>query len=143
MTQVPHRAANLGGTDVWQNAALLPKGASRFHAMPVSAAGQEAQLLVPVVMDAMHKSAAAQQAWEGHWQGVPTHLLLPWAAQMLSLLDQPEGSSFTPALKVQHRLTDPRPPFCIPTFLQRMPFHCAGKLYIRRHLPCNPVMLYV
>ncbi|KAK9839902.1 hypothetical protein WJX74_000152 [Apatococcus lobatus] len=61
--------------------------------------GQEAQLLIPVLMEAMHKSKAARQAWECHWQGVPIHLLLPWAAQMLSLLDQPEGSSFLPTLK--------------------------------------------
>ena len=66
----------------------------------VSAAGQEAQLLVPAAMEIMHQSTAAQQAWTSHWQGIPLHLLLPWAAQMLSLLDEPEGRSFLPALKV-------------------------------------------
>ena len=66
----------------------------------VSAAGQEAQLLVPAAMEIMHQSTAAQQAWTSHWQGIPLHLLLPWAAQMLSLLDEQEGRSFVPALKV-------------------------------------------
>lgn len=66
----------------------------------VSAAGQTAQLLVPAAMEVMHQSTAAQQAWTSSWQGIPMHLLLPWAAQMLSLLDQPEGQSFVPALKV-------------------------------------------
>ncbi|KAK9867398.1 hypothetical protein WJX84_001490 [Apatococcus fuscideae] len=61
--------------------------------------GQEAQLLVPVVMDTMHNSEGARRAWEGMWQNVPLHLLLPWAAQMLSLMDQREGASYVSALQ--------------------------------------------
>ena len=67
----------------------------------ILSAGREAQLLVPVVMETMHKSEAARQAWASNWQGLPIHLLLPWAAQMLSLLDAPEGASFVPALQVR------------------------------------------
>ena len=71
------------------------------HVLVAPHAGHEVQLLVPVIMGTMHQSEAASQAWASKWQDIPVHLLLPWAAQMLSLLDEPEGASFVPALQVR------------------------------------------
>ena len=48
----------------------------------------------------MGEAQGARQAWSGAWQHVPLHLLLPWAPQMLSLLDAEEGNSLLPTLEV-------------------------------------------
>lgn len=63
-------------------------------------AGLEAQLVVPRALTVMEGSKPAQKAWHGAWSGAPLHALLPWAAQMLSLLDSPEGAALLPTLKV-------------------------------------------
>ena len=52
----------------------------------------------------MGDSAAAREAWNQNWQGAPLNALLPWAAQMLSLLDAPEGEALLPALQVHFLL---------------------------------------
>lgn len=48
----------------------------------------------------MGESAEARQEWQSGWQGVPNQALLPWAAQMLSLLNLSEGEVLLPTLKV-------------------------------------------
>ena len=63
-------------------------------------AGVEAQLMVPRALTVLESSIAAQQAWMGAWGSIPLHVLLPWAAQMLSLLDSSEGLALLPALRV-------------------------------------------
>ncbi|KAK9829312.1 hypothetical protein WJX72_005143 [[Myrmecia] bisecta] len=62
-------------------------------------AGVDAQLYVPRLLALMADSPMARQAWEAGWQGLALHVLLPWAAQMLSLLDTSQGSVLLPALK--------------------------------------------
>ena len=63
-------------------------------------AGVEAQLMVPRALTVLESSKSAQQAWLGAWDSTPLHGLLPWAAQMLSLLGSSEGAALLPALKV-------------------------------------------
>ena len=68
-------------------------------------AGVEAQLMVPRALKVLESSNSAQQAWLGAWGSTPLHVLLPWAAQMLSLLGSPEGAALLPVLKVS---TEPK-----------------------------------
>ena len=63
-------------------------------------AGVEAQLMVPRALTVLESSKSAQQAWLGAWGSISLHVLLPWAAQMLSLLGSSEGAALLPALKV-------------------------------------------
>ena len=63
-------------------------------------AGVEAQLMIPRALTVLESSKSAQQAWLGAWGDIPLHVLLPWAAQMLSLLGSSEGAALLPALKV-------------------------------------------
>ena len=67
----------------------------------VRASGGQAQLLVPRALAAMGASGAAQAEWGDHWRGAPLAALLPWGAQMLSLLDAPEGDALLPTLMVR------------------------------------------
>ena len=52
----------------------------------------------------MGDSAAAREAWSQNWRQAPLNALLPWAAQMLSLLDAPEAEALLPALQVHFLL---------------------------------------
>ena len=45
-------------------------------------------------------SEAARQGFSEVWGRVPLHLLLPWVAQMLSLLDASQGEALLPPLQV-------------------------------------------
>lgn len=55
---------------------------------------------MPRLLSVMGDSGDARAEWEAGWQGVPLQALLPWAAQMLSLLSSPEGAALLPTLKV-------------------------------------------
>lgn len=57
---------------------------------------------MPRLLSVMGDSADAREAWSAGWEGVPSQALLPWAAQMLSLLSLPEGAALLPTLKVWH-----------------------------------------
>jgi hypothetical protein len=75
---------------------------SAFSECPhVSLTGVEAQLMVPRALTVMEGSQSARQAWAESWGSAPLHVLLPWAAQMLSLLGSPQGAALLPSLKVQ------------------------------------------
>lgn len=63
-------------------------------------AGQEAQLYVPRILSVLGSSKDARQCFIEVWSSVPLHVLLPWAAQMLSLLDAPQGTALLAALQV-------------------------------------------
>ena len=67
--------------------------------MPLT--GVEAQLMVPRALTVMEGSESARQAWAESWGSASLHVLLPWAAQMLSLLGSPQGAALLPSLKVQ------------------------------------------
>ena len=56
--------------------------------------------MVPRALTVIEGSESAQQAWSGACGGAPQHVLLPWAAQMLSLLGSPEGAALLSTLKV-------------------------------------------
>ena len=62
--------------------------------------GQEAQLYVPRILSVLGSSQDAQQCFAEVWSRVALHVLLPWAAQMLSLLEAPQGAALLPALQV-------------------------------------------
>ena len=55
--------------------------------------------MVPRALTVLEGRKPAQQAWIAAWHSAPLHVLLPWAAQMLSLLGSPEGPALLPALK--------------------------------------------
>lgn len=55
--------------------------------------------MVPRALTVLEGREAAQQAWSTAWRSAPLHVLLPWAAQMLSLLGSPEGAALLPTLK--------------------------------------------
>ena len=63
-------------------------------------AGREAQLHVPRLLSVLGSNEAARQSFGEGWGGVPLRLLLPWVAQMLSLLDAPQGEALLPPLQV-------------------------------------------
>lgn len=67
----------------------------------MSVTGVEAQLMVPRALTVMEGSESARQAWAESWGSASLHVLLPWAAQMLSLLGSPQGAALLPSLKVQ------------------------------------------
>ncbi len=70
-------------------------------------AGREAQLYVPRLLSVIGSSEAAGRCFREAWHKVPLPLLLPWVAQMLSLLDAPQGEALLPALKVSlHAASD-------------------------------------
>ncbi len=71
-----------------------------MHMVSVVGAGAEARLFVPRLLSVMGDSEDARAEWEAGWQGVPLQALLPWAAQMLSLLSSPKGAALLPTLKV-------------------------------------------
>ncbi|KAK9813338.1 hypothetical protein WJX73_001242 [Symbiochloris irregularis] len=71
---------------------------SILRAMRHSACGG-AELYVPRVLALLHDHAAARNIWLRDWQSAPLHLLLPWAAQMLSLVEAAEGPCLMPALQ--------------------------------------------
>lgn len=74
-----------------------------------TAAGADAQLLVPRALGLLAGSPQApRDEWAAGWGRVPLHVLLPWGAQMLSLLDGLAGDALLPTLKV----TPPRCPTC-------------------------------
>lgn len=83
-------------------------------------AGCEARLFVPRVLAVMGESEGARAEWQAGWEGVPSQALLPWAAQMLSLLDLPEGAALLATLKVRISIfflaNRPTLLFCIRTF---------------------------
>ena len=55
--------------------------------------------MVPRALTVLEGRKAAQLAWSTAWHSAPLHVLLPWAAQMLSLLGSPEGIALLPTLK--------------------------------------------
>ncbi len=63
-------------------------------------AGREAQLYVPRLLSVIGSSEAAGCCFGEAWHQVPLPLLLPWVAQMLSLLDAAQGEALLPPLKV-------------------------------------------
>lgn len=66
-----------------------------------TAAGTDAQLLVPRALGLLAGSPQApRDEWAAGWERVPLHVLLPWGAQMLSLLDGMAGDALLPTLKV-------------------------------------------
>lgn len=70
-------------------------------------AGREAQLYVPRLLSVIGSSKAAGQCFGEAWPKVPLPLLLPWVAQMLSLLDAAQGEALLPPLKVSlHAASD-------------------------------------
>lgn len=62
--------------------------------------GREAQLYVPRLLSVLGSNEAARQSFGEGWGRVPLRLLLPWVAQMLSLLDAPQGEALLPSLQV-------------------------------------------
>ncbi|KAK9796984.1 hypothetical protein WJX73_006710 [Symbiochloris irregularis] len=58
-----------------------------------------AELHVPRALALLNEDAGARDSWLKNWKHVPLHLLLPWGAQMLSLLDADEGPCLIPALQ--------------------------------------------
>ena len=73
---------------------------SAYASSVVADTGQEAQLYVPRLLSVLGSSKTAQHCFTQVWSSVPLHVLLPWAAQMLSLLDAPQGEALLPALQV-------------------------------------------
>ena len=70
-------------------------------------AGREAQLYVPRLLSVIGSSKAAGRCFGEVWHKVPLLLLLPWVAQMLSLLDAVQGEALLPPLKVSlHALSN-------------------------------------
>ena len=67
-------------------------------------AGAEAALLVPRILTVLTGSGSAAEsartAFAKGWEGVPLRFMLPWAAQMLTLLDADGGQVLLPALMV-------------------------------------------
>jgi hypothetical protein len=63
--------------------------------------GDQARLFVPRVLMVMGGGGPTADAFLADWQRVPLASLLPWAAQMLSLLGEPEGAALLPALEVR------------------------------------------
>lgn len=63
-------------------------------------AGRDAQLYVPRLLSVLGSNEAARQSFGEGWGRVPRRLLLPWVAQMLSLLDAPQGEALLPPLQV-------------------------------------------
>ena len=57
-------------------------------------------MYIPRALAILGEQEDAIRAWAEGWQQVPLHLLLPWASQMLSLLDAPEGAVLLPTLQV-------------------------------------------
>ena len=62
--------------------------------------GKEAQLLFSSLLSILGSDEAAQWQFAEGWPTVPLHMLLPWSAQMLSLLDGPQGDALLPLLQV-------------------------------------------
>ena len=67
-------------------------------------AGAEAALLVPRILTVLTGSGSAAEsartAFAKGWEGVPLRFMLPWAAQMLTLLDADGGEVLLPGLMV-------------------------------------------
>lgn len=83
-------------------------------------AGREAQLYVPRLLSVIGSSEAAGQCFSEVWHKVPLPLLLPWVAQMLSLLDAAQGGPLLPPLKVSlHAASDrlSKPLLCLTVVL--------------------------
>ena len=76
----------------------------KFSPFVLRHAGAEAGLLVPRILTVLTGSGSAAEsaraAFTKDWEGVPLSFLLPWAAQMLTLLDADGGEVLLPALKV-------------------------------------------
>jgi len=86
----------------------------------VGHAGREAQLYVPRLLSVIGSSEAASRCFGEVWHKVPLPLLLPWVAQMLSLLDAAQGGALLPPLKVSlHALSDrlSKPLLCLTVVL--------------------------
>ncbi|DBA87788.1 TPA: hypothetical protein ACH3X1_004785 [Trebouxia sp. C0004] len=79
-----------------------------MHAMQLGGpSGREAQLYVPRLLSVIGSTEAAGRCFNEVWHKVPLPLLLPWVAQMLSLLDAAQGEALLPPLKVSlHAASD-------------------------------------
>ena len=62
--------------------------------------GKEAQLLFSTLLSVLGTDEGARQHFGEGWTRVPLHMLLPWSAQMLSLLDGAQGETLLPLLQV-------------------------------------------
>lgn len=97
--------------------------------------GQEAQLYVPRLLSVMASCQPARHCFSQVWSSVALHVLLPWAAQMLSLLDAPQGEALLPPLQVGrgHNI-EQLVPLCgkLVACMYRLAY--AGKLVVRLHL---------
>ena len=80
-------------------------------------AGREAQLFVPRLLSVLADSATARHSWGQGWAQVPLHVLLPWVAQMLSVLDAVQGDALLPALQVSQMLNAAQCKALLPTLL--------------------------
>ena len=73
--------------------------------------------MVPRALTVMEGSQSARQAWAESWGSASLHVLLPWAAQMLSLLGSPQGAALLPSLKVQATSCTPQGKFYHLTYM--------------------------
>jgi hypothetical protein len=64
--------------------------------------GTGADLYVPRALAVLAIGEEPRTAWRDGWEGVAPHMFLPWAAQMLSLLESAEGDAIVPCLEVAH-----------------------------------------
>ena len=93
----------------------------------ILAAAHEAQLYLPRAIALLSGNPGAQAAWSAGIAAVPSRLLLPWAAQMLSLLDCEEGQVLLPPLQV---------PFSVPDKdTNNHPIRSPASALIRRTFP--------
>ena len=80
-----------------------------FNSFAPCHAGAEAALLVPRILTVLTGSGPAAEsagdAFAKGWEGVPLRFMLPWAAQMLTLLDADSGEVLLPALMVSFATT--------------------------------------
>lgn len=89
--------------------------------------GKEAQLFVSRLLSVLGSDEAARQQVAKGWSKVPLHMLLPWSAQMLSLLEGPQGEALLPLLQVNPLLcticlvASPVPCFCFLLFVAWRP----------------------
>ncbi|KAK9832515.1 hypothetical protein WJX81_003666 [Elliptochloris bilobata] len=77
---------------------------SLLQAMRLGGGAVEAQLLVPRALGLLGGAEQApRDEWAAGWGRVPLYALLPWGAQMLSLLDGAAGDALLPALQALAR----------------------------------------
>ncbi len=81
--------------------------------------------MVPRALTVLEGRKPGQQAWSTAWPSAPLHVLLPWAAQMLSLLGSPEGPALLPTLKALAKAYKQR--LCFPVNLSKQHYSKEGQ----------------